>query len=881
MDRILDALGALVTKRPRATLLVITLLTLPVAWVASSLEVSTARTALVSEDEPHWQRYMAFAREFGIPEDLVVVAEADDPRAVHAFLDDVAGQLVGREDIGPIFYRVDLAAFEERAPFFIDEAALDRLLALARTPAFRTLTTATTPAERLAAIAALIDDLPRSVGAAPDPVQSALLAQGLEALLREMARFAEGGAPPLVVFEGALADAARGGRHGIDSAGYLSAREGRLGVMFVRPPYTRDEIEVVRPFVAAVRHAGASASQRHPSVTFGLTGIPASQIDELETIAEDTRLTTVIALVGVILLFLLYFPALRLLLFALAPVAFGVVWTAAAIRLAFGYVNLMSSIFLVVLIGMGIDFSVHLVSRFLEERRHGHSSDEASRRAVARAGRGIVTGAITSAGAFLAVGWSGFRGIEELGIAASMGLLLTLAFALLVLPAILAWRGGRIDPSGRRRLGVARLVDAVLDHRGVVIVLAVALTVPSLYWASRTPFDFSLLNILPADAESARLMVKMIDERTLSADAVVAVAEDLDEARALTDRIGALDSVHRVVSAASFLPPNQERRLGKIEALAAAIAERPEREVSSPALPTAIERLQEGVERLSELAFARDHKEAVDRLSAGLDAIERVVDRYEADPESTTQNLAAFDEALGAMLEREMKRVNRALAVGPMTVAELPDELRARFVSERGRFAVYAVPKISIWDRPALGRFLDELRAIAPEVTGFPETFYENADRIRSGFLRAAMYATFAVIFLLSIDLRRPSHVAAAMIPVGLGAVWMLGAMNVVDLPYNLANIVGLPLVIGVGIDNGVHILHRYRECGSVRLAAVETGGAVTLSSLTTMVGFGSLAFASHRGYASLGQILFIGVGACWVATLTVLLATLGRGRRS
>ncbi|MEQ8983828.1 MAG: hypothetical protein RL846_38145, partial [Deltaproteobacteria bacterium] len=215
-----------------------------------------------------------------------------------------------------------------------------------------------------------------------------------------------------------------------------------------------------------------------------------------------------------------------------------------------------------------------------------------------------------------------------------------------------------------------------------------------------------------------------------------------------------------------------------------------------------------------------------------------------------------------------------------LTSADLPEDLRARFVSDQGRYAVYAVPKASIWDRPALGRFLEEVRAIDADATGFPETFYENAERIRQGFLRAALYAAIAVVLLLGLDLSKPSHVASAMIPVGLGAVWMLGAMHLIDLPYNLANIVGLPLVIGVGIDNGVHILHRFRESESVRLAAVETGSAVVLSSLTTMVGFGSLALASHRGYSSLGQILFIGVGACLVATLTVLLATLAPKRR-
>lgn len=880
MDRVLEGLARLVTRYPQRVVLVLAILTLPVAFVASSLQVSTSRTALVSEDEPHWKRYMAFAREFGIPEDLVLVAKSDDPAAIHAFLDDVAGQLGGDDRVAAVFHRVDLAALEARAPLFLDEAALAQVAAVADRPALGALWKAQGPGPRLTALADLLETVPEVVGPSVTEADTALLARMLEGLTLELARFSEGGAAPMrpPIDPAAVAD---GRARGIDEQGYLSARNGRIGIMFVRPTYTRDEIEVVEPFVQAVRDAGQLAASRNAGVWFGLTGIPASQIDELHTIAKDTLLTTAVALVGVVLLFLLYFPAFRLLGFALIPVGFGVVWTAAAIRLSFGYVNLMSSIFLVVLIGMGIDFSVHIVSRFLEERRRGASPAEAAERSVARAGRGVVTGATTSAGAFLAVGWSGFRGIEELGIAASVGLILTLVFAVTALPAVLAWGGEGIDVTKRRRLSVAPLVDRVLERSGWVVVAAGIVTLPCLMWASRTPFDFSLLNMLPKDAESALLMAEMIEERDLSADAVALVTSDLESAREVEGRLRSLDTVYSVVSAATFIPPNQPSKLARLRTITATLAAtRAAATAPEGNVEDALDRLESVLEHFSELAFARDHKDAVNRLGASLDALDRVRSRLDAAPEATKQHLDAFDAEVARLLTRAGEQLETTLRAGPLTSADLPEDLRARFVSDQGRYAVYAVPKASIWDRPALGRFLEEVRAIDADATGFPETFYENAERIRQGFLRAALYAAIAVVLLLGLDLSKPSHVASAMIPVGLGAVWMLGAMHLIDLPYNLANIVGLPLVIGVGIDNGVHILHRFRESESVRLAAVETGSAVVLSSLTTMVGFGSLALASHRGYSSLGQILFIGVGACLVATLTVLLATLVPKRR-
>ncbi|MEQ8980430.1 MAG: hypothetical protein RL846_21000, partial [Deltaproteobacteria bacterium] len=164
MDRVLEGLARLVTRYPQRVVLVLAILTLPVAFVASSLQVSTSRTALVSEDEPHWKRYMAFAREFGIPEDLVLVAKSDDPAAIHAFLDDVAGQLGGDERVAAVFHRVDLAALEARAPLFLDEAALAQVAAVADRPALGALWKAQGPGPRLTALADLLETVPEVVG---------------------------------------------------------------------------------------------------------------------------------------------------------------------------------------------------------------------------------------------------------------------------------------------------------------------------------------------------------------------------------------------------------------------------------------------------------------------------------------------------------------------------------------------------------------------------------------------------------------------------------------------------------------------------------------------------------------------------------------------
>ncbi len=348
----------------------------------------------------------------------------------------------------------------------------------------------------------------------------------------------------------------------------------------------------------------------------------------------------------------------------------------------------------------------------------------------------------------------------------------------------------------------------------------------------------------------------------------------------MEDKLRALDSVYSVVSAASFLPPHQEQRLKALRQikvkLQAALHETTTTPPDPASLTEAVAALELAVERLSELAFSGGQTKAVDHLEKGLDAVSALREAMEDDKAPMAKKGAeAYGRALAEVINGLCRRLDRVLEIGELNASGLPANLRQRFVSPEGRFAVYAVPKNSIWDREQLGAFIKDVRSVSPLVTGFPETFYENTGLIQQGFLRASIYAGLAVFFLLWIDLRRLRYVVIALIPVGFGAVWMLGWMHLANIPYNLANIVGLPLIIGVGIDNGVHVLHRYLETRDVETAAIKTGGAVLLSSLTTMVGFGSLAFASHRGYSSLGQILFLGVGACLLMAFTVLPAVI------
>jgi len=218
--------------------------------------------------------------------------------------------------------------------------------------------------------------------------------------------------------------------------------------------------------------------------------------------------------------------------------------------------------------------------------------------------------------------------------------------------------------------------------------------------------------------------------------------------------------------------------------------------------------------------------------------------------------------------------------VDPIHLENLPQSIVDRYSNkDRSLFLVTVLPGDNIWkDALFLNRFTDDLDKISDRVTGFPPVFRALIDIIgKDG--RNAMFLTLMVVFiLLWIDFRNPGHALMAMIPLGAGMIWMVGITQIIGKQLDVMNMMAIPLIIGIGIDDGVHIIHRWRRegYGSVKTVFSSTGKAVLLTSLTTMLAFGSLVFSIWRGYGSLGSALFIGVGACFLTTVFILPGIIG-----
>jgi predicted RND superfamily exporter protein len=240
-----------------------------------------------------------------------------------------------------------------------------------------------------------------------------------------------------------------------------------------------------------------------------------------------------------------------------------------------------------------------------------------------------------------------------------------------------------------------------------------------------------------------------------------------------------------------------------------------------------------------------------------------------------SEKLAGFQQALFDDVRDTFEAIQNQDNRERLRAQDLPDALRNRFIGVTGKLLIQVYPKKDIWERKEQEEFIQDLRKVDPNLTGTPVQLYEYTTLLKNSFQQAAWYSAVAIAVLVFIHFRKFSCVVLSLVPVGVGAIWMLGMMGYLWVPFNPANIMTLPLIIGIGVTNGIHILNRFAEEEHPSILARSTGKAVLVSALTAIAGFGSLILAKHRGIRSLGEIMSTGIATCMIVGLTFLPAIL------
>ncbi|UCH61871.1 MAG: MMPL family transporter, partial [Fidelibacterota bacterium] len=686
---------------------------------------------------------------------------------------------------------------------------------------------------------------------------------------------------------------------------YFISYDRRALIMNVIPTFSMMDVNLMVTGTDAIQALVDRTLEEFPGVQAGLTGAIPLGRDEMVYSMEGLGVTMVLALVAIGGLLTLSMRMWVAPILALVNLIVGLIWAAGISALLVPVMNIMTAMFVVVLIGLGIDFSIHIISSFTEMRALGKPLDESMREGMLKSGKGVFTGALTTACAFLALMIGDSRALSEMGLVTGLGLLMVMVSTFTFLPSLLVIRERRLEKRLAKKgksdereardisfIFLGRVSEVLKKRYAFTIAGAIILTGLLSWTATRISFNHNYMDIEAAGIPSITLQDTVLDKFDLSMDFAYLVAESADESRDLAEKAKEYPSVATVEDISLYLPSvaEQEKRRPHIDAVRRLMTRAAYRPLASnsdiAAIRDQVERLEMNVMELQVMSFigGQDKVDRKSRELAGdpdLPPGETIFTRLKETLGRSSRELISRANAFQkAYFDTFKERVLTMASADPIRLEELPASIVDRYANaDRSLFLVTVLPGDNLWqDAQFLKRFADDLEEMSDRATGFPPVFRALIEIIGRDGRNAALLTILVVFVLLTVDFRKPGLALMAMIPLVAGMAWMVGLLHLVGRQLDVMNVMALPLILGIGIDDGVHIVHRWRHEGpsSTRTVFSSTGKAILLTSLTTMLAFGSMSFSIWRGYGSLGVALVIGVGACFLTTLIILPGIIG-----
>jgi uncharacterized protein len=868
---------------------------------ATRLEFRTSHLDLVSSGNRYKQLDQAFSREFDdIPERVIVVIRGQEKARAKAFATALAQRLAGEPSVDTVLYRIPLDALQEKALLFLSYDELSELQRQLEQHRELLNEFATYPTvERLfhllnrevtkALVSHVFTDFLQDERQQEQPLDPGFLL----ALLRQLNQRLDPQQPYHSLWEELFIGTAQGAAHD----GFLWSDDQQLLFVFANPKVEGGDVAPFRTAVQQIRQAVREVQRAYPDLEVGITGKAVLETDEMASAQRDMTIATAISLVGVAILFGVFFRSLIRPGLTVLTLMLGVGWTLGFTTLTIGHLNIFTIVFAPMLIGLGIDSTgIHFLTHYEAQRVAGKNVRQALEHTFLGTGGGIVTATLTTATAFYALGLSDFLGLRELGFITGSGLMLILLATFTCLPALLVleerWRGARAPvhttPYVEEQGG---FVERLYRYPWAVLATSAFLVVLSLLALGEIGTDFNLLRLQSERNESVRWAEEIFASSRRSVLMGELMADSIEDVEHKVTALSRFASVEKVDSILAVLPAEQERKLALLRELRPLLAEttiqRPAPEaIDLAALRATLERLNAKIEVGDDTPPTSPDGTLAQELREVQGLIAQFLRRtQEMSPAEVQLALSTYQRELHGDLVDKLTILQRNLEAEPVTIGDLPPELRARYVGRNGKFRLFVLPAENVWEPQALAKFVRDLQAVDPDAIGAPVTNFEYMDSIKAGYRKASVYAMGGIVFLTFLMFRGALSTVLALVPLLVGSVWTLGLMVLFGVQFNMANLLFVPLIIGIGIDNGVHIVHSYRATGkyegeSVPLAK-STAKAITLAALTTIVGFGSLMISSHRGIYSLGLLVVLGVGSVLIASLTTLPSLLAIGGRA
>lgn len=597
-----------------------------------------------------------------------------------------------------------------------------------------------------------------------------------------------------------------------------------MRVVLVKPSFRVGDFDPSQELFSTIENRLAEISKELPKpVTYGITGPYKTRYEEYATIKSDLKLTSGATIALIVLVLIAGFRNVRAIVLSLAPLAVGTIWMCAFAAWSVGYLNLISGFLIGIMTGMGIDYCLHMLVDLEAERKLSKDSNEAVERTIRSIGMPLVTSSLTTVIAFFSLCVSNFEGYRHFGLIAGVGLLLYLAVIFYGLPSLIV-AGEKLKifkwkPSTPH----FHVAEPKAGPVRIIVAAGILLSLAAMFYAPKVQFEYSFAELQSRDSKAIDLAMRIGDHFGVVLNPVAVLTPNRERAAEMTDRINRhveKTPSTRIDFAASLMTQVPRQQTEKIEVL---------------------------------------------------QRIEQLFQRYDRLIQSLTPEV-----------QKEIEALREQLTAEPFGVEDLPAAILEQYEGESKEFSVvFVYPNASIMDGRVGKAFVKELREmdLPPDVelAGEPMIYVDILNMLEHDTPVALGISLTVIIALLFFHFRSPGDVLWVLAPVLTGMLWMFGAAGFLGVKFNYMNMAILPTVLGVGIDSGVYIFHRYKKENKSTMAQIleKTGKAVILSSVTTMAAFASLFLAHHRGMSSMGAIGFLGFGACMLASVVFVPAVM------
>jgi hopanoid biosynthesis associated RND transporter like protein HpnN len=597
-----------------------------------------------------------------------------------------------------------------------------------------------------------------------------------------------------------------------------------------------------------------------------ITGQVALADEEFATVAHGA----VVGLIGsVVLITLWLFLAVqtwRLILPILATLGLGLMLTLLFATIAVGTLNLVSIGFGILFVGIAVDFAIQFSVRYRERRFEFPDPAEAMRQNAIRTGDQILIAAIATSAGFLGFVPTSFSGVAELGLIAGVGMLIAFICTLGFLPAVITLCRPRGEPAVVGFTWLTPFDPRIERHRRPVLVVFVVLALLAIVLSPRLEFDSDPLHTKNPNTEAMRTLYDLMDNPLTNPYSISVIEPNVAAAEALKAKLRGLPTVSKVVDIASFVPDDQQTKLALIADANAILG--PSLMPRGPPAPITAEQI-----RLAAKTALAQIDPALDKLPKDhpLAAIATDLHRLLA---ANDEVVLATDRALTRFLPEQLDRLRTVLSAEPVTLDSIPTDFARDWLLPDGRARVEVLATPQARTSRGLRQFVSEVTNIAPDAGGSAVTIVATSDTIVSAFRSAALIAVASITAILLLALRRPLDVGLVLAPLILSALLTLLVAVLLPLPLNFANIIALPLLLGVGVSFNIYFVMNWRA-GRRAILGSATARAIVFSALTTGTAFGSLALSDHPGTASMGRLLLISLACTLLASLVFIPALL------